>query len=217
MKTKKTIHIIIADDHKMFIQGLKSLLQNTHIKVIDEAYNGEEALELLKAKKEKIDIAVLDIKMPVKTGIEVVKSIKELGLPTKTLMLTSHNEGAFVKELINAGANGYILKNLDKQEFIEALETIIDGRRYLKGEVLDNYITTSEIPEPKTIHLTRRELEVLQLLAQDNTSGEIALKLNIATCTVDTYRRNLIEKTGVKSSLGLVSYAYDKGLTKKDC
>lgn len=216
MKTKKPIHIIIADDHVLLIEGLKLLLQDTHIKVIGEAYNGQEALELLKAKKEKIDIAVLDIKMPIKSGAEVVKSIKELGLPTKTLMLTSHNEGAFVKELINAGANGYILKNLDKEEFITALETIMNGGTYLKGEVLDNYITTSEIPEPKTVHLTRRELEVLQLLAQDNTSGEIALKLKIATSTVDTYRRNLIEKTGVKSSLGLVTYAHDKGLTKKN-
>lgn len=212
MKSKTPINIIIVDDHKMFIQGIKSLLHDTHINVVGESHDGDEAIELLKQKAKEIDIAVLDIKMPKKSGIDVVKAMKELGLPTKVLMLTTYDEGAFVKELMNAGANGYILKNLEKSEFIEALEIIMSGSKYLKGDVLENYINTSEMPEPKTVHLTNRELQVLQLIAQEYTSGEIAYQLKIATSTVETYRRNLIEKTGVKSSLGLVKYAVNNKL-----
>lgn len=216
MKDKKTIRIIIADDHTMFIQGLKSMLQKyTHVQVIGEALNGEEAIHLLQKHDDQIDIAVLDIDMPKMSGIDVVKAMKKLGLKTKTLILTMHQEGTIIKEIINAGANGYILKNIDKQEFIDALETIISGNDYLKGEVLDNYIIANKEKKSKNIHLTKRELEVLQLLAEDNTSGEIAAKLNIEVSTVQTYRRNLIEKTGVKSSLGLVRFAIDNEHLKK--
>lgn len=210
MKNKTPIRIIIADDHKMFIEGLQSLLKKqTHIKVIGEASNGEEALQLLSEHTNAVDIAVLDIDMPKKNGFEVLKEMQNLKMITKTLILTMHDEGTIIKELMDAGANGYILKNRGKEEFVEALETIMSGSEYLKGDVLGNYIAANKMPEPKTVHLTKRELQVLKLLSEDHTSGEIAIKLNIAVSTVDTYRRNLIEKTGVRSSLGLIKYAFD--------
>ncbi|WP_298510611.1 response regulator transcription factor [uncultured Kordia sp.] len=210
MKNKTPIRIIIADDHKMFIEGLQSLLKkHTHIKVIGEASNGEEALELLKENINEVDIAVLDIDMPIKNGFEVLQEIQKIQIEVKTLILTMHDEGTIIKELMDAGANGYILKNRGKEEFVEAIETIMNGNEYLKGDVLGNYITANKMPEPKAVHLTRRELQVLKLLSEDHTSGEIAQKLNIAVSTVDTYRRNLIEKTGVRSSLGLIKYAFD--------
>ncbi|TCI95094.1 response regulator transcription factor [Tenacibaculum sp. M341] len=210
MKTKENIRIMIADDHTMFIQGIKSMLSKyKHIQVVNEATNGEEAINILKKSAHEIDIAVLDINMPKMSGMEVVKSMKKLGITTKTLILTMHQEGTIIKEIINAGANGYILKNIDKQEFVDALETINEGNDYLKGEVLDNYITANKAPQPKNVHLTKREIEVLQLIANDHTSGEIALKLHIEVSTVNTYRRNLIEKIGTKSSHGLVKFAID--------
>ncbi|PTX58822.1 LuxR family two component transcriptional regulator [Kordia periserrulae] len=210
MKNKTPIRIIIADDHKMFIDGLQSLLiKQAHIQVLGEASNGIEALSLIKENIDKVDIAVLDIDMPEKNGFEVLQEIQTLQLSVKTLILTMHDEGTIIKELMDAGANGYILKNRGKEEFVEALETIMNGDEYLKGDVLGNYIIANKIPEPKTVHLTKRELQVLRLLSEDHTSSEIAAKLNIATSTVDTYRRNLIEKTGVKTSLGLVKYAFD--------
>jgi len=213
MKNKTPIQIIIADDHKMFIEGLQSLLKKqTHIKLLGEAANGIEALQLLKTHANEVDIAVLDIDMPQKNGFEVLKEIKNQKLTLKTLILTMHDEGTIIKELMDAGANGYILKNRGKEEFVEALETIMSGNEYLKGDVLGNYITANKMPEPKTVHLTKRELQVLKLLSEDHTSGEIAQKLNIAVSTVDTYRRNLIEKTGVRSSLGLIKYAFDNNI-----
>lgn len=213
MKNKTPIRIIIADDHKMFIDGLQSLLKKQpHIHIIGEASNGIEALQLLQENINEVDIAVLDIDMPKKNGFEVLQEIKKLQFAVKTLILTMHDEGTIIKELMDTGANGYILKNRGKEEFVEALETIISGDEYLKGDVLGNYITANKIPEPKTVHLTKRELQVLRLLSEDHTSSEIAAKLNIATSTVDTYRRNLIEKTGVKTSLGLVKYAFDNNI-----
>lgn len=216
MKKKEPIRIIIADDHKMFIQGLKSLLRkHAHIQVLGEAANGKEAIQLLEKFKHKIDISVLDIDMPEMNGVAATKIILEKFPEVKILILTMHDEGTFIKELIDVGVLGYILKDRGKEDFVEALETIARGEEYLKGEVLGNYIAINKMPEPKVVHLTKRELQVLQLLVEDHTSGEIAIKLKIAVSTVDTYRRNLIEKTGVKSSLGLVKYAIDNNLIKK--
>lgn len=214
MKEKEKIHIIIADDHKIFREGLQSLLRKQpHIKVVGEAENGEEALQLLEAYK--VDVAVLDISMPDMDGVSAAKIILEKFPDVKILMLTTHDEGTFIKELIDMGVLGYILKNRGNEEFVEAIETIYKGQEYLKGEVLTNYIATSKIPEPKLVHLTKRELQVLQLLAEDNSSKEIAATLKIGTTTVETYRRNLIDKIGVKSSLGLVKYAIENNIIKK--
>lgn len=214
MKEKTPIRIIIADDHKIFREGLQSLLKKkTHIKVIGEAENGEEAIRLIEANE--IDVAVLDIDMPEMNGVSAAKIILEKFPTVKILILTTHGEGVFIKELIDMGVLGYILKNRGKEDFVKAIETIFKGQEYLTGDVLTNYIATSKMPEPKLVHLTRRELQVLQLLAEDNSSKEIAVKLKIGTTTVETYRRNLIDKIGVKSSLGLVKYAIENNLVKK--
>ncbi|WP_075343900.1 response regulator transcription factor [Tenacibaculum agarivorans] len=211
MKAKTPIHIIIADDHTLFIHGLRSLLDgHSHIKIIGEANNGLEVLQLLQSTEDRVDIIVLDIDMPKMNGIATLKAMKDLGLPIKTLMLTMHDEGSFIKQLIRAGANGYMLKDQSAEEFVNALETVMHEGKYLKGEVLDKYIKANETPEPEPLHLTKREVEVLQLIANDHTSGEIALQLNIEVSTVQTYRRNLIEKIGVKSSHGLVKFAVEK-------
>lgn len=193
MKEKEKIRIIIADDHKIFREGLQSLLKKqTHIQVIGEAENGEEVIQLL--NNHNVDIAVLDINMPTMNGVSTAKVILEKFPNVKILMLTMHDEGTFIKELIDMGVLGYILKNRGKEEFVEAIETIYKGQEYLKGDVLTNYIATSKMPEPKLVHLTKRELQVLQLLAEDNSSKEIAATLKIGTTT-----RNLPKKFNRKN------------------
>ncbi|WP_299682877.1 response regulator transcription factor [uncultured Dokdonia sp.] len=216
MTEKKNIRIIIADDHQLFIDGLKSLLiHQPHIEVIGEAANGVEAIQLV--REHEIDIAVLDINMPELDGTEATKVIKKEFPHVKTLILTMHDESSFIRELmVELSADGYILKNRGKEEFVEALETIASGKEYLKGEVLSTLLKGVKTPQVQNIHLTNRELQVLQLIIEDHTSGEIAAKLNIAVSTVETYRRNLIEKTGVKSSIGLVKYALDNDLYKNE-
>lgn len=216
MTEKKNIRIIIADDHQLFIDGLKSLLiHQPHIKVVGEASDGAEAIALV--RKHEVDIAVLDINMPGMDGTEATKIIKKEFPHVKILILTMHDGSSFIRELIvELGAHGYILKNRGKEEFVEALEIISADGEYLKGEVLSNLLKVMKKPESQSIHLTNREVQVLDLIIEDHTSGEIAGKLNIAVSTVETYRRNLIEKTGVKSSIGLVKYAFDNGLYKKE-
>lgn len=210
MTQKKELRIIIADDHQIVIDGLKSLLvQQPHIKVVGEASNGKEALDFV--ANHAVDIAVLDISMPEMNGVEAAKIIKKEYPDTKILILTMHDGSEFIHELIEIGANGYILKNRGKEEFVEALETISRGEEYIKGQVLNTLLKAVRKPKSKNIQFTKREKEVLRLIVNDHTTSEISAKLNIANSTVETHRRNLIEKTGVKSSLGLVRYAVENG------
>ncbi|WP_430411904.1 response regulator transcription factor [Kordia sp.] len=210
MIQKKELNIIIADDHQIVIDGLKSLLiQQSHIKVVGEAANGKEALDLI--ENNNIDIAVLDISMPEMNGVEATKIIKKQYPDVKILILTMHDGSEFVHELVEIGANGYILKNRGKEEFVEALETISNGEEYIKGQVLNTLLKAVRKPKPKAVQFTKREKDVLRLIVDEHTTSEISAKLNIANSTVETHRRNLIEKTGVKSSLGLVRYAIENG------
>jgi two-component system nitrate/nitrite response regulator NarL len=210
MKDKKRLKILIADDHQIVIEGLKSLLiDQKHIQIMGEASNGKEAIEVL--EKHEVDIAVLDISMPEMDGIEATKIIKKEYPEVKILILTMHDGSEFIRELIEIGANGYILKNRGKEEFVEALETIANGGEYLKGSVLKTLVEAVRKPKPKAVQFTKREKDVLRLIADEHTTSEISAKLNIANSTVETHRRNLIEKTGVKSSLGLVRYAIENG------
>lgn len=210
MNQKTKLNIIIADDHQIVIDGLKSLLVgHPHIKVVGEAQNGKEALDLI--KKNKVDIAVLDISMPEMNGVEATKIIKKEYPQVKILVLTMHDGSEFIHELVEIGANGYILKNRGKEEFVEALETISKGEEYIKGQVLNTLLETMRKPKSTVVQFTKREKDVLRLIVADHTTSEISAKLNIANSTVETHRRNLIEKTGVKSSLGLVRYAIENG------
>ncbi len=210
MSQKQELKIIIADDHQIVIDGLKSLLvQQPHIKVVGEAANGKEALKLI--ENTEVDIAVLDISMPEMNGVEAAKIIKKQYPEIKILILTMHDGSEFIHELIEIGANGYILKNRGTEEFVEALEVIANGEEYIKGQVLNTLLKAVRKPKSKTVQFTRREKDVLRLIVDEHTTSEISAKLNIANSTVETHRRNLIEKTGVKSSLGLVRYAIENG------
>ena len=209
MTQKRELNIIIADDHQIVIDGLKSLLiQQPHIKVVGEASNGKEALDLI--EKTKVDIAVLDISMPEMNGVEATKIIKKEYPEVKILILTMHDGSEFIHELVEIGANGYILKNRGTEEFVEALETIANGEEYIKGQVLNTLLKAVRKPRQKG-QFTKREKDVLRLIIDEHTTSEISAKLHIANSTVETHRRNLIEKTGVKSSLGLVRYAMENG------
>jgi len=144
-------------------------------------------------------------------GVEAAKIIKKEHPETKILILTMHDGTEFIHELMEIGANGYILKNRGKEEFVAALETISKGEEYIKGKVLNALLQSVRKPKSRPVEFTKREKEVLRLIVEDHTTSEISAKLNIANSTVETHRRNLIEKTGVKSSLGLVRYAMENG------
>ncbi|NVK52483.1 MAG: response regulator transcription factor [Flavobacteriaceae bacterium] len=203
--------IIIADDHKIIIEGLTSLVtENDNICIVGTAENGLEALSLL--EKNEVDIAVLDIEMPEIDGLDLTKIIKEKFPKTKVLILTMHDEIGFIRKMMEAGVNGYILKNKGKEELITAINTLNDNKGYfgedVKNTVMNSMRSKNVIGE---IELTKKEIEVLKLIANGDKASIIAEKLYVSEATVNTHRRNLIAKTGVRNSIELTKFAIKSG------
>jgi DNA-binding NarL/FixJ family response regulator len=211
------IQVVIADDHQIVLDGLKSLLRyEKDIKVIGEALNGIRLLELL--KNQQADIAVIDIDMPLMNGIETTKEIKVLYPAIKVLILSMYNDNNYISRLIESGASGYILKNKGKEELVSAIRKIAEGGQYLGDAVLKTLMDEMQKPKKKIednqVPLTKREKEVLIHIANGNTTPIIASKLCIANSTVETHRRNLIDKLGVANSKALIKFAFENGYMK---
>ncbi|WP_456438569.1 response regulator [Psychroserpens sp.] len=207
------INIVIADDHKIVLEGLSSLIAlNNDMSVVGEAINGKEVLTILKAIK--VDIVVLDIEMPEMNGVEAAKIIRKDYPEVKVLILTMYNEIGFIRKIAETGAHGYILKNRGKEELIEAILTVFEGGQYFGKEVTKTMFSgMKKEGMAGEIHLTKREKEILKLIADGYTTPKISQQLSIAPTTVETHRRNLIEKTGVPNTKGLVRFAIENGYT----
>lgn len=205
------IKVIIADDHEIVLEGIASLVNpKDGIQVVGEAKNGHEVLQILGEKE--ADLVVLDIEMPGMDGIETTKIIRKQFPRVKILMLTMYNDINFIRKLIEIGANGYILKNKGKEELVYAVQAIYKGEEYYGDEVSKTLISSMKIKEVvDEIKLTKREVDVLKLIANGDTTRIISEKLYIAHSTVETHRRNLIEKTGAGNSKGLVKFALEHG------
>ncbi len=205
------IKIIIADDHDIVIEGLTSLLMpNDDIEICGLAHNGYDVLGLL--DNQEIDIVVSDINMPKMDGVELTREIKNKFPHVKVLILTMYNDIKFIKRIMEIGAEGYVLKNKGKEELTRAIKTLYDGEQYFGEEVTKTVFSsmTSKYVAGE-IKLTKREIDVLKLIADGYTTPKISNELKIAHSTVETHRRNLIEKTGVRNSKGLVKYAFENG------
>lgn len=209
------IKILIVDDHKIIRDGIKSMLQNeTDYVVVDEASNGKEALQIL--ENTEVDIVIMDINMPEMNGVECTTEITKNYPQIKVLALTMHDEELYLVKMMEAGAVGYILKDLGKDELLKALKEIVTGKRYFSPEITISVIRELTAPSKKSSlienPLTIRELEILELICQELTNLEIADQLSISIRTVDAHRRNLLEKTGSKNTAGLVKYAFNHKL-----
>ncbi len=210
MEKKETIKILIVDDHQMFIDGVKALLRKEkNFEIIGEALNGEDALLFLEGNN--IDILITDISMPGMSGVELTKKIKKAKPEIKVLVLTMFNDRQVISEIIMAEAEGYILKNTGKQELIFALEKIADNGTYFSNEIVNIMLESpndSNIKTDVSIDvLTERELEILKLICLELTSEQIAEKLFISKRTVDTHRKNIIDKTEIHTLVGLIKFA----------
>lgn len=206
------IQIAIVDDHDIVRDGIKVLLEDEPgMVIISEAQNGKEAVELCKAND--ADLIIMDITMPKMDGIQATSIIKEKYPDVKILALTMLSEDQHIRKMIKAGASGYILKSSGKQELIKAIKTIMDGQHYFSNDatqsILQELISpeVNKVKEDEDIHITDRELEVLELIVNEYTNQEIADKLFVSVRTVDAHRRNLLQKTGAKNTAGLVKYA----------
>jgi len=208
------LKIIVADDHTMFLQGIISLIEHEEsIKIIGKAVNGIEVLNILKI--EKADIVILDISMPEMDGIELSKILKKDYPSIKIIIVSTHSNAKIISRLIRIGVNGYLLKNAEKNELLNAIYTIADGENYFSEEVTEQYANNSKKIEKQIsnlIELSSREKEILILIAQEYNTLEIAEKTFISFNTVNTHRRNLLSKLNAKNTAGLVKYAVENGL-----
>lgn len=211
--------ILIADDHPFFRDGMHQLLTDQlNITDIDEAANGSEVLERLADKS--YDIIIMDIKMPVMNGIDATREIKKNYPDVKVLAMSMYDEQPYFIRMLKAGARGYLLKNSTKEELLDAISKLMQGENYFSKGVSDIMISNivsgkqmETVNEEKIMmSLTSREIEIIRMIAEELTNVEIGERLNISPRTVDTHRRNLLQKLKVKNTAGLVKYAVKNGL-----
>jgi DNA-binding NarL/FixJ family response regulator len=212
MSTPPTLRILIADDHQMFIDGIRSLLRNEkQFEFVGEASNGIEALAFLKGTP--VDILITDISMPEMSGTELTKQVKKLYPEIKVLVVTMYNDSAIINEILMVEAEGYILKNTGKEELVNALTQIADNGTFYSREILE--IMVKARMKRKTTsaqNISPRETEIIKLIGQELSTAAIAEKLFISPRTVDTHRKNILEKTGCKTIVGLMKYAFENNL-----
>jgi len=216
METDK-LKILVTDDHTLFRKGTMMLLETFEgIEFVDEAKNGKEALQ--KLSETPFDLILLDLEMPVMDGIEACRTLADKHPDKRILILTQHNDPDFIRSLATAGAQGYILKNTGKAELINAINAVMNDQNHYGQEVVNALVSGirnhKKVVKKEEIapDLTSRELEVLRLIVQEFTAHQIADKLFISQHTVDTHRKNLLSKLGVKNTAGLVRHAVKSGL-----
>ncbi len=203
------INIIIADDHRIFIDGVKSLLDSQpDMKVVAIALNGNELLQVMKGTK--ADVILMDINMPELNGINATALIKKQYPETKVLVLSMYKTKEFSTALLHAGASGYLLKNTGLNELVNAIKMVHEGKKLLD----DQLSTIKEKPrdESEKYTLSKRETEIIKLLAQGLTAPEIGEKIFISHYTVETHRKNLLNKLQLKNTAELIKYAAHLGL-----
>mgnify|MGYP002640964218 CR=1 FL=1 len=207
----EVINILIVDDHQLILNGISDMLRPIkNYKIVGRASDGQQAVE--KALRLKPHIIFMDISMPVMNGLEATKFISAELPNTKILALTQHEEKEYVSQIFKYGGSGYLLKNSKKEEFIEAINSVMSGKHYLSKQISDQMIndllsTEKDEPLEKAINLTRREKEIIQKIADELSNQEIADELFISLRTVETHRRNLMQKLKLKSVVALLKYA----------
>ena len=211
--------LLLVDDHKLIRDAIRSYLEgDDEFEIVDEAGNGQEALVLLKSVQ--VDVVLMDIQMPVMNGIDCTKKIKELYPDIKVLSLSMLKDNQFIKQMLAAGATGYILKNSGEEEVKKGIRAVNNGETFYSAEVaeivMQSMMKGSNIKRSNKLvvdlPLSSREKEVLYLIIKEKTNQEIADDLFISPRTVDAHKRNLLEKTGSKNIAGLVLYAIEKNL-----
>lgn len=207
---------ILADDHQIVREGLKSLLnQEPDVEVIGEAQDGREAIRLVNELKP--DIIVMDISMPNLNGIEATRQIVSDHPSIKVIALSMHHDKQFVSNMLEAGASGFLLKDCAADELIDAIHTVIGNRTYLSPDianvVLTDYIHKLRTNESALNILSSREREVLQLLVEGKSTKEISDILFISVKTVETHRQQIMKKTGIHNIAELTKFAIREGLT----
>ena len=205
--------IMLADDHPMFRQGLRSLLEKDGFEVVGEASNGHEATRM--ARKLNPNVAVLDLGMPMLNGVDAARDIYKRSPETQVVLLTMYEDDAYVLEALRAGIRGYVLKAQAASDLLAAIREVIRGAVYLSPgiseAVVNAYMAKSELPPDP---LTDRERQVLQLVAEGNTTKQIASLLGVSVKTAESHRTRMMQKLGIHETASLVRYAIRRGFIK---
>ncbi|HEV3419438.1 MAG TPA: response regulator transcription factor [Candidatus Acidoferrum sp.] len=203
--------IVLADDHVLVRQGLKSLLEREHFQIMAEASDGQDAVRLIEANDP--DIAILDISMPTLNGIDAARGLSRSAPKTKVILLTQHEEEQYIHEALEAGVKGYVLKNQVANDLIQAIRQVCRGEFYLSPgisrAVMEAYRNKSERPADP---LTARERQVLQLIAEGKSTKDTASVLGISVKTAESHRMRLMQKLNIHETASLVRYAVRRGL-----
>ena len=207
------MRILITDDHAVVRQGLKLILAD-HFRraVFGEARNAQEALN--RVWKEKWDVVILDITMPGRSGLEVLKEIKRSCPKLPVLVLSMHPEDQFAVRMLKTGAAGYLTKESAGEELVGAINKVIAGGRYISPSLAERMASYLDVDVHKAPHerLSDREFLILRMIASGKSVGQIAKELSLSPSTVSTYRARILEKTDMKNNSELTSYAVQKGL-----
>ncbi len=211
------IRILIADDHGVVAEGLKSLVEaESDMQVVGLVGDGREAVRL--AREAQPDVIVMDLSMPELNGADATRAILQREPKCRVIVLSMYAEREYVRRALKAGAAGYVVKRSAAKELVEAIRAVHAGQRYLSPRVADVVIDdyAGEERDDPLARLSAREREVLQLLAEGRTGAEIAQRLSLSQKTVETYRARLVEKLGIRDVAGLVRFAIQRGLVSLD-
>ncbi len=219
MTNSNPIHVAIADDHQLFREGLTLIIgSNQDFKLVLEADNGQILLDRIEKLEQKPDVILLDLKMPVKDGMETLRELKENYPDVKVLILTMLDEDDYILHLLDMGASGYLLKNSSAEEVITAIKTVAEKDFYFNDHIskimLRGLRKKRKTPPAlnNSTRITEREQEVLELLCHEMTTSEIAEKLFVSVRTVETHRKHLMEKLEAKNTAGIIYRAVKEGL-----
>ena len=195
--------VFITDDHYMIVEGIRSLLQHEKdIEWLGHSMNAASCLAFL--QQQQPDILLMDINLPDKSGIDLCKEVKDKYPSIKIIGLSSYNQQSFIQKMLDNGASGYVLKNANREELVEAIETVMSGQSFLSLEAVSTIMKNEDSKIPI---VTRREKEILILISEGLTNHEIGEKLFISTTTVDTHRKNLLMKFEARNTAALVRAA----------
>lgn len=218
---EEKIRIHLADDHQVLIDGMKTLLQTIpNFEVVGFSLDGNVLFD--EVTQNKADILVLDINMPLKDGIEVVREFAEKGFPCKVIILSSYDDLKLIKEVMKLGTSGYLTKKCAGENIVEAIEAVTNGEQYFCKSVREKIFNSLSKNNPKINQaepdvnsiLTGRELEIIILISLEYSGKEISEQLFISTNTVETHRKNIMRKLDAKNSISLVKFAIKNNLIK---
>lgn len=203
------IQVYLTDDHPLVVEGIKTLLQDVpQLQLTGFALSGRQCLAFF--EKQSCDVLLLDINLPDISGLELCKALKQKHLNLKILALSNYEEGSYVAKMMQNGADGYLLKNVDKQELVRAIEQVHQGKSYLSPQA-NHALLQNQQHQRRMPIITKREKEVLALIAEGMTNVQIAERLFVSIDTINSHRKNLLTKTNLNNTAALVKFGVENG------